>query len=349
MRRPGKVVKQTRMDDLPPELVQLIIIAIWCSSCAAAPVVAAVNWLFHTCAEVVATDEYFPRVQWPSVMVVKHFKHVRLGQHFGTTRLPNAFQISDGGAISESEATVLQAALRASRPCQLSYNRVLTHEGLAAVLDEAATSKRGKAASRHRGFLADEEVDELIQLSIPKYDPGMGVNAVVALHSWIFMAVMEAGPAYPNSGPNATSLGFKDKHPLMFQNMMLAALWVLPCCEDHHWWAMFFHIEQQRIVIADSLGLCHLSQAQKLLRWLSVAHEWHTGVVLDTSHWMIWHISVPQQNDGKSCGIFCWLAALHHAHGAPLHYYNSQITYYRQCAALLLLRARRQPIEISLA
>lgn len=341
------------MDDLPPELVQVIIIAMWCSSCAASPVISAVSWLFHKCAEVVATDDYFPRVQWPSVMVVKHFKHVRLGQlpslgqNHGLGRitvLPSVFQISHGGSISESEDLLLQAALRASGPWPLSYGRLFTHEGLASVLDKAATS-----SSRHRGYLNDDEVDELIQLSIPKYAPDMGISAVVALHSWIFQAVMEASARYPNSGPIATRLGFKVKQPTMFLNMMSASLWVLPCCEGLHWWAMFFHIEQQRIVIADSLDQCRLTQAEKMLRWLSVAHEWHTGVVLDTSDWVIWHVSVPQQGDARSCGIFCWLAALHHAHGAPLHYYNSQVSYYRQCAALLLLGKRRLPIEIVIA
>jgi hypothetical protein len=309
-------------------------------------VISAVSWLFHKCAEVVATDDYFPIVQWPSVMVVKHFKHVRLGQ-LGISALPSVCQISHGGSISESEALFLQAALiygSASGPWQLSYGRLFTHEGLASVLDKAATY-----TSRTRGYLNDEEVNELIQLSIPKYDPGMGISAVVALHSWIFNDVMQASARYPNRGPNAMRLGFKDKQPIMFLNMMMAALWVLPCCEGLHWWAMFFHIEQQRIVIADSLDLCRLEQAEKMLRWLSVAHEWHTGVVLDTSDWVIWHVSVPQQGDDRSCGIFCWLAALHHAHGAPLHYYNSQISYYRQCAALLLLRKRRLPIEIVIA
>jgi Ulp1 family protease len=145
----------------------------------------------------------------------------------------------------------------------------------------------------------------------------------------------------------AARMGFKAPNIEMFESMMTAALWVMPCCVARHWWDFFINIPRKRIEVACSLGQRHTEDAHAVLAWIAQAHQWHTGAKLDVSDWEIWHVAVPLQSDGRSCGIAAWLAAWHRSAGVLLDYdLANRSPFFRQVAALLLLGKRRQSITI---
>ena len=316
------------MQLLPVEVLQVILAALWWV-CPAAPAAAAVSKLFCSASAMVSRE-----CRASSQVKPRRFA-ITIDQ------LPATMQLHS--AVSTAEAVQLQHALQTVPFAAqlLFYNRSLTRDGLISVLD--GTLPRN--SPRTQGFLGDEEVNDLIALSVPSVHKQMaGSGESLSLPSTLFWRVSHSGA----DCLQAKSLGFKRPQPELFHAMMDTPLWVLPCNHSLHWWPFFFHIPRQRILVADSLGFKHFSFATLMLQWLACAHFWHTGMTLDTSSWEVWHISVPQQGDGKACGIFTWLAALHHCHGAPLDYSFAHIKFYRQVAALLLLRIRRQPLIVPL-
>lgn len=324
---PATSRRRCTIDWLPVEILHVILTMLW-HVCAAAPAAAAVCQLFYSVSAKVARE-----LRASSCVKPRRFA-------ITINELPAAMQLQS--TVSASEYSQLKHALSTTpfAAKQLFYNRVLDRDGLLAVLDY----KLPGDSQRTRGFLGDEEVNDLIALAIPCVRKGMGAGECISLPSTLFASISSSGAHCLQ----ARSLGFKRPQPELFHTMMDTPLWVLPCNHSLHWWSFFFHIPCQRILVADSLGFKHFSFATLMLQWLACAHLWHTGMTLDTSAWEVWHISVPQQGDGKACGIFTWLAALHHCHGAPLDYSFTHIKFYRQVAALLLLRIRRQPLILSL-
>lgn len=315
---------------LPVEVVQVILRALW-YLCPAAPMAAAVSLTFRSAA---ALTEH-------SLRACSFVKPRRFA--VSVDSLPATMQLHSALTVAERlklDRAVAPMGARTLWHNALYYNRTLTHDALLAVLGWRLPS----TSTRTRGFLGDEEVNDLIGLSIPAVRRGMGAGESLYLPSTIFQNV----DAYGSCCDLAVSMGFKAAEPELFVAMMSTPVWVVPCCSAIHWWAFFLHIPQRRILVADSLSMIHTQAAQAMLEWLSAAHRHHTGVYLHTSTWEIWHIAVPQQEDGAACGIFTWLAALHHSQKAPLDYTFAHIRFYREVAALLLLRIRKQPLIVSL-
>jgi hypothetical protein len=310
------------------ELLQIILTTLW-HVCARAPMAAAVCKLFSTCTATVAG-----MLRSSSAVKPKRFPiHV--------DKLPAAFQLQ--APVSSTENAQLMCALANwSDPKLLFYSRVLHRDGLLAVLDRPLPAH----SQRTSGWLGDEEVNDLVAMCIPEARKGMGPSECLSLPSTLFEHIA-AGHEH-----KAAQMGFKRAEPELFHAMMDTPLWVLPCCANGHWWDFFLQIPDQRILVADSLGQKHDHFARCVLNWLSAAHLLHTGLhtgcVLDTSSWEVWHVAVPLQQDGKACGIFAWLAAVHVSRGAPLDYNFKLIKFYRIVAALLLLRIRRMPLVVPL-
>ena len=313
---------------LPVDVVQVILRALW-YLCPAAPMAAAVSQVFRGAA---AQTEH-------SLRACSFVKPRRFA--VSVDSLPATMQLHSALTIGERLKLERAVALMgASNPSALYYNRTLTSDALLAVLGWRLPS----TSTRTQGFLGDEEVNDLIGLSIPAVRKGMGAGESLYLPSTILQTVDAYGPCCNL----AVSMGFKAAEPELFFAMMSTPVWVVPCCSAIHWWAFFLHIPQRRIVVADSLSMIHTHAARAMLKWLSAAHRHHTGVDMHTSTWEIWHMAVPQQQDGTACGIFTWLAALHHSQKAPLDYTFAHIQFYREVAALLLLRIRKQPLIVSL-
>jgi hypothetical protein len=164
---------------LPVEVVQVILRALW-YLCPAAPMAAAVSRTFRSAA---ALTEH-------SLRACSFVKPRRFA--VSVDSLPATMQLHSALTVAERlklDRAVAPMGARTLWHNALYYNRTLTHDALLAVLGWRLPS----TSTRTRGFLGDEEVNDLIGLSIPAVRRGMGAGESLYLPSTIFQNVDASG------------------------------------------------------------------------------------------------------------------------------------------------------------